>query len=47
MELLTETSTQIRVSEKLPFAWEGQHQIIAGTCDFGKCLLRREFHDSN
>jgi hypothetical protein len=47
MELLTETSTQIRVSEKLPFALEGQHKIIAGTCDFGKCLLRREFHGSN
>ena len=45
MELLTETSTQIRVSvrPKAALTLEGQHKIITGTLDFGKCLLRSNF----
>jgi hypothetical protein len=46
IELLTETSTQIRVSAEpktLPRPFEGEQKIITGTPLFGKCLLRSNF----
>jgi hypothetical protein len=44
MELLTETSTQIRVSAKPKAApSEGQQKIITGTPGFGKYFLRSDF----
>jgi hypothetical protein len=46
IELLTETSTQIRVSEirKLRLhPSEGEQKIITGTLPFGKCFLHSNF----
>jgi hypothetical protein len=48
IELLTETSTQIRTSAlpKTPrFAlMKGEQEMIAGTKVFGKYFLHRDFH---
>jgi hypothetical protein len=50
IELLTETSTQIRASAKPkappPTLSKGEQKIITGTLDFGKYLLHSDFQPS-